>query len=255
MDQQQCTTLMEMLQRVADPRKARGKRYKWPYLLLLIAMAVTQGQRSVHAIAEWIRLHTKGLKKALNDEGLRIPSESTIWRTLHSIDVDDLEEQIAQWGQRQAQKAGQGSEKPSLSGLALDGKEVRGVRAHGKPVCLVSVVTHGDGIVLAQAAVAKGGNEISTWPWVLGQCRLAGRVTTVDAMFTQQELARYIRRRKGHYLMVVKGNQPVCRKRLRSCSTVLPGHIRSVIRNTGHANLSKKDMVVSIVVSQSAPRR
>jgi predicted transposase YbfD/YdcC len=76
---------------------------------------------------------------------------------------------------------------------------------------LVSVATHSSGIVLAQAAVGGKGNEITAWPKVLKQCTLVGTVTTMDALFTQRDLARYIRRRKGDYLMMVKGNQPQLR--------------------------------------------
>jgi predicted transposase YbfD/YdcC len=93
-------------------------------------------------------------------------------------------------------------------GLALDGKAVRGANRHGTQVHLVGLVRHDDGRVLGQVAVADKSNEITAAPRLLAGRDLRGTVTTVDALLTQRELARQIRRQGGHYLMVVKANQP-----------------------------------------------
>jgi predicted transposase YbfD/YdcC len=97
---------------------------------------------------------------------------------------------------------------PVWLGLALDGKAVRGANRHGAQVSLVSVVRHDDGRVLAQRAVADKSNEITAAPRLLAGRDLTGTVTTVDALLAQRELAAQIRAQGGHYLMVVKANQP-----------------------------------------------
>jgi len=95
-----------------------------------------------------------------------------------------------------------------LQGQAIDGKELRGVRAHGSPLCLVHLVQHGSGIVLGQREVPEKGNEITAMPALLAGRDLSKTVTTMDALFTQRDLSRPIIAQKGHYLMVVKENQP-----------------------------------------------
>jgi predicted transposase YbfD/YdcC len=94
-----------------------------------------------------------------------------------------------------------------LQGQALDGKEVRGVRAYGQPLHLLGLVQHGSGRVLAQMAIEAKHNEISAAPQLLAGRELRGTVTTMDAMHTQADFAQQILDQHGHYLMVVKKNQ------------------------------------------------
>jgi hypothetical protein len=44
MDEGKCNTLLDVFQDMLDPRKARGRRYGWLFLLTLIASAVVSGQ-------------------------------------------------------------------------------------------------------------------------------------------------------------------------------------------------------------------
>ena len=95
-----------------------------------------------------------------------------------------------------------------LRGQSVDGKDVRGVRAHGNPHFLVSLVRHGSAYVLGQAVVDEKTNEITAVPALLAGRDLSGTVTTMDALLTQGAVARQILDQHGHYLMIVKKNQP-----------------------------------------------
>jgi len=95
-----------------------------------------------------------------------------------------------------------------LHGQALDGKEVRGSQAHGQPLTLVSLVQHGTGITLAQVETDTKSNEIPAAAQLLAGRDLTNTVTTSDALHTQRSLAQQILDQHGHYLMVVKENQP-----------------------------------------------
>jgi predicted transposase YbfD/YdcC len=210
MDHEQYSTLMEALQSMPDMRKARGQRYAWWFLLALICSALVSGQRSGHAIAHWIHVHAVALRQVLQPERASLPSETTIRRTLQALDIELLERQVSVFAQGlvvRSHVAGVSSLHMSLQGQAVDGKELRGVRAHGRPLCLVSLVTHQTGIVLAQTAVDQKSNEITAVPRLLRGRNLEGTVTTMDALLTQQEVAQLICEQKGHYLMVVKQNQ------------------------------------------------
>jgi predicted transposase YbfD/YdcC len=186
---------------VADPRQQKGQRFSWSFLLHVILAAVASDQRSAHAIAHWISLHADELRQYLRPPRPEMPSESTLKRVLRQIDVAALERHLTRFTQTPS-----GPPVP-LRGLAVDGKELRGVRAHGRRVTLVSLVEHTDGRVLAQRAVAPRRGEVSAARPLLRR-NLSGVVVTADALYTQRKLARQIRAQRGHYLMVVKANQP-----------------------------------------------
>jgi predicted transposase YbfD/YdcC len=212
MDQPDCTTLSACLQGIPDPRHKRGQSYEWAYLLHLIAAALAGGAKGMAAITDWIHLHAADLLAALRPTKGRIPSYATLRRVLIAIAIDRLEDVLA--GLQQALDAddaalGQitGPDGSVWRGQAADGKTVRGASAHGTPVHLLALVRHESGYVLDQVQVGDKTSEITAVPDLLRQHRLAGTVTTMDALLTQQPLAQQIRAQGGHYLMVVKQNQ------------------------------------------------
>ena len=203
MAERQYTTLVDALQDVPDPRKRRGQRYPWPLLLTLVATAVVSGQAHGRAISQWVHEHVDELEPVLATAPGRVPSEATLRRVMQTVAVVALDACLSA-----VRPAGEPATTPGgLIGVAMDGKEVRGVRAHGRIVHLLGLVRH-DGIVLAQMAVAQKTNEIKAAPVLLRSHNLRGHVVTVDALLTQRGLARQIRRQGGHYLMAVKDNQP-----------------------------------------------
>jgi predicted transposase YbfD/YdcC len=100
-----------------------------------------------------------------------------------------------------------GADGAPLRGLAADGKELRGALAHGDKEVLVSLASHGDGLVLGQAKVDIKTNEITVVPQLLAGRDLRGVVITTDALHTQRALAQQILEQGGDYLMIVKKNQ------------------------------------------------
>jgi predicted transposase YbfD/YdcC len=204
--------LLDALKEVPDPRKARGKRYSWTFLLAVVCAALASGQRTPHAITHWITLHAAELLQELTPTRTTMPCEATIRRFLRRIDIQALEKQVTAYNQQLATEAKAGTittpKGEVLQGQAVDGKELRGVRAHGQPLSLVNLVQHGSGIVLAQTDVAEKSNEITAVPALLAGRDLSNTITTADALLTQRDLGQHILEQQGHYLMVVKQNQP-----------------------------------------------
>lgn len=201
MDHGEYTSLAAALGAVPDPRAARGKRYPWPLLLVLISAALVSGQPHGRAISQWVREHAEALRSALDWQTAHWPSEATLRRVLRTVDVDAPEACLGQV----ALPTGAGH--AALVGQAIDGKTVRGALAHGQWVHLVSLVQH-SGAVLTQMAVADKANEIVAAPLLVAGRDLTGTVTTMDALVTQRTFAEQIRQQGGHYLMVAKDNQP-----------------------------------------------
>jgi predicted transposase YbfD/YdcC len=215
MDQSQYTSLLEVLAVVPDPRKARGKRFAWGMLLTLLAAGLASGHQTAHAIAQWVTLQASALRAAL--PGLtRLPSESTLLRTLRLIDIAVLEQAMAGLTQPQAPAETTVGQVVTpcgtrLQAQAVDGKVLRGATACGAPTHLVSLVQHGSAVTLAQVAVAHKRNELSAVPRLLAGRDLTDTITTSDALHTQRSLAHDIHARHGFYFMMVKANQPQLR--------------------------------------------
>lgn len=201
MDAPQYTDLLAALSAVPDPRHRRGRRYAWPLLLTLIAAALASGELNLRAIGQWVTEHADDLVAILDPPRRRLPSTATLRRALRTVDLAALEQCLT------ALTAGPPVGPPWV-GLAVDGKAVRGANRHGAAVHLVGLVRHGDGAVLGQVAVAAKSNEITAVPRLLADRDLTGTVTTLDALLTQRAIAAQIRTQHGHYVMVVKPNQP-----------------------------------------------
>jgi hypothetical protein len=199
MDRAQYTTLREALQAIPDPRQARGKRYPWHFLLMLIALALASGEQTVHAMADWIGLHADELRIPLDWTEKAFPSESTIRRTLRLIAPTQLESILAGLPPVTVSVPAE----PGLTGQSVDGKVLCGASAHGQPIHLVSLVRHTDACVVNQVAVKQKSNEITAVPKLLARRNLQGTVTTMDALLTQRQIAQQILDQNGHYLMMV----------------------------------------------------
>lgn len=213
MDQLPCSGLLAFLREVPDPRKPRGQRYAWGFLLTIICGAMLSGQCSGRAIAQWGAEHAQEIMTYLRISLPSMPSASTIRRVFHHVTVEMLEKQIAAFGveaDQQLREMGrvEGGDGKPIRGLAVDGKAVRGANAHGAKVHLVSCVRHESGITLAQSKVEEKTNETRAVPELLAGQNLCGTLVSVDAMLTQRILAEQIIAQGGDFLMVVKGNQP-----------------------------------------------
>lgn len=213
MDQAHSITLLAALQRVPDPRSRRGRSFEWPYLLAVVAGALVSGCTTGTAITSWAHDHAAQIVDTLRPASRRIPSDATLRRTVRSLDIGVLEQALALFSQALDDRDAAAGQLTGMNGQtwraqAIDGKDVRGALAHGKPTHLVNLVRHGTGYALDQTAVSEKSNEITAVPRLLAKRPLRNTVTTMDALLTQRHLAHQIVRQQGHYFMVVKRNQP-----------------------------------------------
>ena len=136
----QYTSFAAALATVPDPRAARGQRYPWSVLLLLVAAAVLHQQTTVRAMADWLRWQTPAIRRALSLALPRLPSAATLYRTLPPPGGDGARNrprrlQPPRCCSRQPltpPRTPLAPASPPLRGLALDGKTVRGALTHGQ---------------------------------------------------------------------------------------------------------------------------
>ena len=210
MVQLQYNGMLERFKDVPDPRSRPNRIYPWQLLWGLISAAMASACQTRAAIARWITEHRDELFAVLPPSLVRLPSESTIRRTLACVDARVLDATLTTLPRPSppapVQALAAGARTPLL-GQAIDGKSVRGVGRSGHPCLLVSLVEHTSATVVAQEQVAGKRDERSAVPVLLAHRDLHGAVITLDALHTLKQTARLILAQHGDYLMVVKKNQ------------------------------------------------
>ena len=88
--------LLELIAKVPDPRKPRGKRHGLEGVLAIALAATLAGARSFVAIAEWAADAAPGVLALLGVTGT-VPCESTIRRCLQRLARDELDKLIGVW--------------------------------------------------------------------------------------------------------------------------------------------------------------
>jgi DDE family transposase len=199
-------SLAEALSEVPDHRSRLGQRHELSALLVFMCTGMLCGCRSLQALTGWGKRQEGALLRAMGFPRGRAPGYGTLQRLVSSLNVEAFEGALFGWAQ-EVLKAQSGGE--DWDGLALDGKVLRGSRTEGLPgEHLLSVVAQELGITLAQADVPPSTNEAKACLPLLAGLNLTNSVVTGDAAFMQREVCQLIIKQQGHYLIVLKDNQP-----------------------------------------------
>ena len=130
------------------------------------------------------------------------PSEDTFERVMQAVHSDEISACLEVYTSQIIK---------DLFGLhiAIDGKKMRGTnpRGHGESSYILSAWVNEHSLSIAQEAVGEKSNEITCVPKLLDKLALEGAVVTMDAMGTQVEVAEQIVKKKGDFVLVLKGNQ------------------------------------------------
>lgn len=234
--------LLTALSGVPDPRARRGVRHQMSSVLAVALCAVLAGARSFTAIGEWTANASQQVLAGLG-VGACAPSESWVRRTLQNLEGDRLDAILGQW--TACHTGGFGVRRA----VAVDGKTVRGSRsAQSSARHLMAAIDHHAGVVIGQVDVPGKTNEIPMFPQLCDQIPdLEQVVVTADAMHCQKDHADYLVLARGaHYVLTVKGNQPVLRHQL----TALPwkdvpiGHTST---SRGHGRVEQRTLKIVTV--------
>lgn len=200
-------SLLDCFRELRDGRGGHGLRHRQPFVLACAAVAVLMGAGGYQPIEDTCRKFTQRQLRALgcqkNKEGNYLsPSDSTFYRVLSKVDTQQFDRIVGEWLLEQ--------ELSVVARLAVDGKTLRGsARTDGKPLQLLSAVTHRLRLTLAQIPVEDKSNEIPAYPQLLRDLpNVDYALITADSMHCQQESARVTTQEKGwDYLFGLKGNQ------------------------------------------------
>ena len=201
-------SLLDRLGALPDARRGHGLRHRQRFVLACAAVCTLMGACGYRAFENTCQKFTQRQLKALGakpdeDDGRdAAPSDSTFQRALSRQDAGHFATLIGGWLAEQ--------ESGVLAQLAGDGKVLRGSGRHdGKPLQLLSAVTHHLRLTLDQIPIEEKSNEIPALPPLLRKVQPPpGALITADAMHCQQESARVITQAwGGDSLFGLKGNQ------------------------------------------------
>jgi predicted transposase YbfD/YdcC len=196
-------SLVDVFASIPDPRSCHGRRYDLPFLLSCLATAFLCGCNSTDAVGQWCRDHRPLLRHLFGPRKHLTPSGSLYRRLIPRLSADHFEWALASWVLHTRPATDQ-------EPVALDGKTLCGAATgEDRAPHLLSVSTHQSDETLLQVRVDAKTNEIPVAQELLGWLVLTDRVITADAMHTHADFAQAVLDQGGHYLLVVKANQPL----------------------------------------------
>lgn len=202
--------LVQMLERLTDPRRPRGIRHGLGCSLAIVVVAVLAGAANFRQVGSQAAdlpqplLARLGARFHLLTRRWIAPSESALRRLIQSVDAAELDLLVGSWLAEWARRDANGD-----LVIALDGKVLRGAWDAGGQVTLFSALLHREKVTVAQIRIPDKTNEITQVAALLEGIDAPYALVTVDAAHTQVDTAELIKDTKGwDYLMTVKGNQP-----------------------------------------------
>ncbi len=180
---------LELLAEIDDPRRAEGKLYKLPHVLLFSILAVMAGANSYRGIHSFVEVHLERLKESFGLAWRRPPAYTTIRYVLQGLEGSQVERIFRLHGEILRESAGV----EGLRVVAFDGKTLRGSYDHFTDKTAAHLVSAFDiegALVLGHIEVDDKSNEIPAVERLIGELGLAGCVATVDAMHCQKNLPK-----------------------------------------------------------------
>jgi predicted transposase YbfD/YdcC len=256
----------QRLEALPDPRSPQGRIYPLACLIAIAVCAFTAaGNDRFTAVGQWIRRASQADLSRLRAPWdpvagrYRAPDEKTIRVVLGRLDQRALTRAllgprphsrrrpagrpsagVRDYRARRAALQAKALARDRLRAVAVDGKTSRGARrADGTRVHLLGVAEHG-GRLLDHLEVDVKHNETSHFTELLEPLDLAGTVVTFDALHTVRANLNWLAgEKKGHYIAVVKRNQPLLYARVRALPwrQVPAGHST---RDSGHGRIETR---------------
>ncbi len=179
--------LMSLLEDVPDPRRAEGKLYKLPHVLMFSILAIVSGCNSYRGIVTFIDVHRRRLNSFFGLNWRRAPAHTAIRYILKGLDANAVEAAFRRHaGALQGACAG-----TAHASIALDGKTLRGSfdNFHDRAAAQVlSALATDTALVLAHVDIADKSNEIPAVQTLLAELGIAGHLVTLDALHCQKNI-------------------------------------------------------------------
>lgn len=214
--------LLEVLQRVPDPRGRLGRRHPLSAMLAAVVCATLCGFRGIRPVVHWLELHGTAMWHLLGFTR-KPPVRQTFANVLAEVDPVVLEgvllELIEQLDLPECADAAAGAMRGSPPFTTpsrvpqdveiWDGKTLRGTRSgERRAEQLLIRIQHTLAKVISSTAILRDTNESKTAYDLVRRLVLTGKLIVGDAAYCQREICETIVEQDGDYLVTVKQNQP-----------------------------------------------
>jgi len=235
--------LLDLLADVPDPRRAQGKLYQLPHVLLLAILAIVTGANSYRGIVTFIDVYREELNSALGLNWRRAPAHTAIRYILQRLDPTVLEVAFRNHAallQAACAQAG-------LVFLAIDGKTLRGSFDNFKDrlaAQILSVFATQTALVLAHLDINEKSNEIPAAQAMLATLGITGTVVTLDALHCQKKTFEAGTTANATLVVQVKDNQPSLHQQAQEVSTTATPLSQVSSHNKGRGRDEKRIVTV-----------
>ena len=195
-------SFLEHFATLNDPRIERSKEHLLKDIIAIAILAIISGADGWVAIEAYGNAKYEWLKSFLELPN-GIPSHDTFSRVFALIEPQQFQEGFLSWVNSIVKEL-------KLEVIAIDGKTMKQSydrNARQKALHIVSAWSSSHQLVLGQKKVHKKSNELTAIPELIEMLEIAGSVITIDAMGCQKNITSLIIKKKGDYILALKGNQ------------------------------------------------
>jgi predicted transposase YbfD/YdcC len=194
--------ILKYLNKVSDNRQERKVRHKMSDIIALVFFATLANMNDWVSIEIFGKEHEQFLRKHL-ELANGIPSHDTIQRVITMVSPEFLQGFQVQWDKWLNSEEGGKLKKI----LAIDGKTQCGNGNKNQRANHIISAVDENGFCLGEKRVNEKSNEITALPDLLDALNIKGHIITTDAMGTQAEIVKKIRKKYADYVLALKGNQ------------------------------------------------
>ena len=196
-------TLYKHFEVLEDPRDIRGKKHELINILIMCIYGILCGYADFENMADFLSVNEEYFTKLLNLKN-GTPSHDTLSRVFSLIDSKKFLDIFISWIKEIIKEKG--------LHISVDGKAVKSARDAingGNTPYIVSAFLSDIGISIGQVKVDDKSNEITAIPELLELLDIQGKIVTIDAIGTQENICNLItsKDKKGEYILKVKDNQ------------------------------------------------
>ena len=196
-------TLFNHFELLEDPRDIRGKKHELINIMIMTIYGILCGYTDFTNLADFLKVHEDYFTNLLNLEH-GTPSYDTLSKVFSIIDSKKFLELFIEWINQIIKGNG--------LHVSIDGKAVKSARDKingGNTPYIVSAFLSDIGISIGQVKVDDKSNEITAIPELIDLLDIEGKIITIDAIGTQENIYNLItsKSKKGNYILKVKDNQ------------------------------------------------
>jgi predicted transposase YbfD/YdcC len=199
-------TLLEIFSQIRDHRRAAGKLYPRPQILMFCLLAMLAGATSYRKMHEFIMAHFRRLRVLFPSKMLKAPCYAQIRNLMAGLDPTDMEQAF-----RRHAEGLSGSGAEGLTLLAVDGKSLRGsfdALKDKTATQILSVFATAGRIILAHVDIDDKTNAIPVAQALIAELKREDCLFTFDALHCQKKTFQSAAAVGSRVRVQVTDNQP-----------------------------------------------